>query len=100
MYRFGEWVGARHAATFVDGADDDVAYCLLAGALHQDRAGFGNVDLLVWEPYIDPRFAVLWESPIATGSSALLGRHRPNVMPVAPRPVGQQSRSRGQFASV
>jgi predicted hydrocarbon binding protein len=76
MYRLGEWIGARAAETVLDGTDEDVAYRLLIGALHHDRAGYGNIDLLIWEPRIDPRFAVLWESESSCCATVALSEGR------------------------
>jgi predicted hydrocarbon binding protein len=65
MYRLGQQIGARQAAAFLDHCDGhgaDVRFRLLTWPLHLAWSGYGTVSLLVWEPHLDGRFAVLWES--------------------------------------
>jgi predicted hydrocarbon binding protein len=63
--RLGREIGRASAEAFLghresDGVDP--VYRLLTGSMHLASAGFGDVDLLVFEPTFDERFAVLWES--------------------------------------
>ena len=65
MYRLGYLIGRTQAAAFFqDAAIDttDLLYRMLAGPFHLAWAGYGDVDLLVLEPHLDDRFALLWES--------------------------------------
>ena len=65
MYRLGQLIGRTQAEAFFEdrGIDaGDHAYRLLTGPFHLAWAGYADVDLLVWEPRLDERFAILWES--------------------------------------
>jgi predicted hydrocarbon binding protein len=65
MYSLGKHIGqVQAAAFFADAACDepDPLFRLLAGPFHFAWAGYGNVELLVWRPHLDQRFAVLWQS--------------------------------------
>jgi hypothetical protein len=65
MYRLGHLIGQTQAAAFfAERAIDptDLPYRVLTGPFHIAWAGYADVDLLVWEPHADGRFAVLWES--------------------------------------
>jgi len=65
MYRLGQLIGRGQAEAFFEdrGIDaGDHAYRLLTGPFHLAWAGYADVDLLVWEPRLDERFAILWES--------------------------------------
>lgn len=65
MHRLGRLIGREHARAFF--ADRDVGTAemhqrVLTGPLHFAWAGYGDVNLLLWEPHPDEDFMVLWES--------------------------------------
>ena len=65
MYRFGRLIGLSHAAAFF--ADRKIGmtepqYRVLTGPFHFAWAGYGDVQLLLWEPKLEKDFLVLWES--------------------------------------
>jgi len=65
MYRLGWLIGTTHARAFFaerDVAIADRSYRVLTGPFHFAWAGYGDVELLVWEPNLDETFLVLWES--------------------------------------
>jgi hypothetical protein len=79
MYRFGYLIGkAQSEAFFEDRAIEpsDVLYRVLTGPFHLAWAGYADVDLLVWEPYTDARFAILWESDTSFSARDALGERR------------------------
>ena len=41
---------------------------VLTGPFHLAWTGYGDVDLLVWEPHLDKPLAVLWESENSVGA--------------------------------
>ncbi|MGW5518149.1 V4R domain-containing protein [Nocardia africana] len=65
MYRFGRLIGASHAAAFFSDRRigmADAQYRVLTGPFHFAWAGYGDVQLLLWEPKLDEGFLILWES--------------------------------------
>lgn len=65
MHRLGWLIGRSHARAFFarrDIAISEMHYRTLTGPLHFAWAGYGDVDLLLWEPSPDESFLVLWES--------------------------------------
>jgi hypothetical protein len=79
MYRLGCRIGGAHAAAFFavdrdDGADP--LYRVLTGPFHFAWAGYGDVDLLILEPHLDDRFAVLWESERSASAVATTTERR------------------------
>jgi predicted hydrocarbon binding protein len=65
MYRLGYLIGQAQASEFFENrgiATTDFLYRLLTGPFQLAWAGYADVDLLVWEPHLDERFAILWES--------------------------------------
>jgi predicted hydrocarbon binding protein len=78
MYRIGYIIGRTQAAAFFeDGAIDtaDSLYRVLTGPFHLAWAGYGDVDLLMWEPHLNERFAVLWESEHSCSAREAAGEH-------------------------
>jgi predicted hydrocarbon binding protein len=76
LHRLGREIGRVQAAAFFkssrsDGRDPRSR--VLAGPFHLAWAGYGDVDLLVWEPHLDDRFAVLWESDNSSSARAAAG---------------------------
>lgn len=65
MYRLGRLIGGRQAAAFFADRGIGLAepqYRVLTGPFHFAWAGYGDVQLLLWEPHLDTDFLVLWES--------------------------------------
>jgi hypothetical protein len=65
MYRLGFLVGRSHAAAFFEDRNistEEAEYRVITGPFHFAWAGYGDVELLIWEPKIDCDFRVLWES--------------------------------------
>jgi predicted hydrocarbon binding protein len=79
MYSLGKQIGvAQASAFFAVHAEPDPVFRVLAGPFHLAWAGFGNVELLVWQPELDERFALLWQSDSSFSAlEALTGpRHK------------------------
>lgn len=79
MYRLGHLIGQTQAAAFfAERAIDptDLPYRVLTGPFHIAWAGYADVDLLVWEPHADGRFAVLWESDNSCCAREVARKHR------------------------
>lgn len=65
MYRLGRLIGGTHADTFFANREigsTEPQYRVVTGPFHFAWAGYGDVDLLLWEPHPDENFLVLWES--------------------------------------
>jgi predicted hydrocarbon binding protein len=64
MYRFGHLIGRSHAAAFFTDRQIGIEpqYRALTGPFHFAWAGYGDVQLLLWEPELDEDFLALWES--------------------------------------
>ena len=104
MYRLGYLIGRTQAAAFFqDAAIDttDLLYRVLAGPFHLAWAGYGDVDLLVLEPHLDDRFALLWspttrvalERPRMSSTEPAPATSRPDTRPAgAPRRRNSPSR--------
>jgi predicted hydrocarbon binding protein len=79
MYRLGYLIGETQAAAFFEDRgiqESDVLYRVLTGPFHLAWSGYGDVDILVWEPHLDERFAILWESENAASAQVAGGRKR------------------------
>lgn len=65
MHRFGRLIGASQAKAFFADRNisaDEPDYRVLSGTFHFAWAGYGDVQLLLWEPTLSKDFLVLWES--------------------------------------
>lgn len=65
MYRIGRLIGGAHAQAFFTNRGiglSETHYKVLTGPFHFAWAGYGDVEMLVWEPHLDENFLVLWES--------------------------------------
>jgi hypothetical protein len=65
MSRLGRLIGRAQAeAFFVERGLDpaEAEFRVITGPMYFAWAGYGDVDLLVYEPVMDERFTVLWES--------------------------------------
>lgn len=65
LHRFGRLIGASQAAAFFTDRNigrAELQYRVLTGPFHFAWAGYGDVQLLLWEPALDKDFLVLWES--------------------------------------
>jgi predicted hydrocarbon binding protein len=79
IYRVGRAIGEAHAEAFFRSACSDGAapdYRILAGPFHLTWGGYGDVELLVWEPRVDERFAVLWEAEHSASARSAAGGAR------------------------
>ncbi len=64
MYKLGQLIGGAHAKAFFanHGCFPELNYRVLSGTIHFAWAGYGDVELLIFEPRLDKNFLVLWES--------------------------------------
>lgn len=65
MHRLGRLIGREHARAFFADREigiDELHHRVLTGPVHFAWAGYGDVNLLLWEPHPDENFLVLWES--------------------------------------
>jgi predicted hydrocarbon binding protein len=81
MYRLGIEIGRTEACTFFTGAagaEPDPLFRVLTGPFHFAWAGYGDVEILVWQPHLDERFALLWQSDASFSALDALDepRHR------------------------
>jgi predicted hydrocarbon binding protein len=65
MYRLGYLISRTQAkAFFADrGIDpEEKEYRIMVGPFHSAWSGYGESDLLIWEPEMNENFIILWES--------------------------------------
>ena len=65
MHILGRLIGTKHARAFFAACEigtDELYHRVLTGPIHAAWVGYGDVNLLVWEPHFDENFLVLWES--------------------------------------
>lgn len=65
MYRLGQLIGRGHAAAFFTDRGIGLAepqYRVVTGPFHFAWAGYGDVQLLLWEPHLDTDFLILWQT--------------------------------------
>jgi predicted hydrocarbon binding protein len=65
MYRLGYLIACHQARAFYIDRDIDPSeteYRVMAGAFHIGWVGYGDAELLIWEPEPTQDFLVLWES--------------------------------------
>jgi predicted hydrocarbon binding protein len=79
MYNLGKRIGRAQASAFFARAErdeSDPAFRVLAGPFHFAWAGYGSVELLVWQPHLDERFALLWQSDASFSAEEALSEPR------------------------